>query len=82
MTTPDTFTPPGYMAMYDTALQFLRMCRAEDYRELRKARQLEAHIDGRIRATEDYAASLIDGGESPNIAWHRAVRSRILDSDE
>ena len=82
MTTPETFTPPGYMELWDTALTFLRTMRPGLYRELRRAKQLDDHIDRRITATEAYAATLIEGGESPNVAWHRAVRSEILESAE
>lgn len=47
------------MALYDTALEYLRNSRPACYWELRKARRLDAHIDGRIKAAQDYAAALI-----------------------
>ena len=80
MPTKDDFTPPGYMTMYDTALEYLKGSRRTLYRELRKDKRLDDHIDGLIRATEDYAASLINGGEYPDVAWNRAIREHLLSS--
>ena len=75
-------TPPGYMELWDVADAYLRNCKALEYRELRKDKKLDEHIDGLIRTTEDYAARLIAKGEPVDIAWHRAVRSQILESEE
>lgn len=74
--------PPGYMALWDVADTYLRNCKASEYRKLRKEKKLDERIDGLIRATEDYAARLIAEGEPVDIAWHRAVRSQILESEE
>ncbi len=79
MSTND-YTPPGYMALYDTALEYLKGNRPTLYRELRKGKRLDDYIDGQIGATREYAASLINGGEYPDVAWNHAVREQLLAS--
>lgn len=74
------YTRPSYMALWDTALEYLRGSRPTLYRELQRSRKLDDHIDGLIRATEDYAANLIAGGADPEIAWNQAIREEILES--
>lgn len=81
MSTPN-YTRPAYMALWDTTLEYLRNIKPELYRQLRRDKTLDEYIDGRIVACEQYAESLIEGGEYENIAWHRAVRSQILESEE
>lgn len=76
------YMAPGYMALYDTAHEYLRNCKSADFKQMRKAKTLDDHIDGLIQATREYAAGLIEGGEPVDIAWHRAVRSQILESEE
>ena len=83
MTMPTThYTPPTYMAMWDTADNYLRTCKAGEYRELRKAKTLDDRIRGMIESAEEYAAMLIEGGEAVDTAWNRAIRSRLLESAE
>ena len=82
MVLSDRYTPPGYMALWDIADEYLRTCRDADFRQMRKDKTLDAHIDGLIRATREQAEQLIEGGEHVDLAWHRAVRAIILESEE
>lgn len=43
-------------------MSFCGASRAGQYRELRRSKRLDAHIDRLIRATDDYATGLIAGG--------------------
>lgn len=81
---PTIETPPGYsyMALWDMADEYLRNCEPALRRELRKAKTLDTHIDGLIHATREYAANLIEGGEEVDLAWSRAVRSALLNTEE
>ena len=76
------YTPPGYMELWDTALEYLRGSRPTLYRRLRRERSLDDHIDLLIRSTRDCAAALIAGGEQPPTAWNRAIREQILASGD
>ena len=62
------------------ALNYLKECKPQEYRELRKSGELDGHIAEKVEACRRYALSLINDGTFANQAWHWAVRVKLLDS--
>ncbi len=79
--TQSIFTPPTQELLEAQARHFLWTCRRKAYLEAKKSGELEEWITLKAKAARRYAENLIYSGEPPEIAWNRAVRLEILESE-
>ena len=75
------FYPPSAESLRAQALKFVKENQPEEYRHMKKDGELEAYLDLKVKACQEYAASLIASGLFVNQAWISAIRQEILESN-
>ena len=76
------WSPPTQSELAAKAEYFLKSCRPKEYREAKKSGELQEWVNLKVSSAQRYAQNLIETGESTEVAWDLAVRSRILEQAE
>lgn len=65
----------------EKALDFVKSIKPKEYRRMKKEGTLTEYCARKARAARDYAENLMATGEPAKIAWNRAIRLEILESE-
>lgn len=76
-----TYTPPSPFDLRVKAFEFLRDCKLDALDAMTKDHTLKAVLDARVKACQEYAASLIATGVWAGEAWNLAIRRELLESE-
>jgi len=68
-------------ALAAKALNYIKSCKPEAYRQMKEDGDLEEYCRLKAKAALREAETLIASGEPDFIAWNRAIRSEILESE-
>ena len=63
------------------ALKFIKENKPQEYRKLKASGELQEYCRLSAKAAREYAESLMKSGEPDTIAWNRAIRLEILESE-
>jgi len=66
------YTPPTHKELVAQALDYAQTMGKSKDREL---------LELKARAAERVASNLIEAGEDPQVAWNRAIRAEILETE-
>jgi len=76
-----TFAPPSYDELKAKALNFLKNCKRKEYRQSLQEGDLEEWLDLKVTSAQRYAENLAASGDPLEVAWHRAICSKILETE-
>lgn len=77
---PSTY-PPSQEELEAKALYFVRTCKPKEHKRMKESAELEEYCQLKANAARRYAENLMTTGEPDFIAWNRAIRSEILESE-
>jgi hypothetical protein len=72
---------PSQEELEAKALYFVRTCKPKSYKQMKQLGEVEEYCKLKAKIARATAESLIATGEPDMIAWNRAIRSEILESE-
>lgn len=76
-----SYAPPSSLDLRVKAFEFLRDCKPKQFKAMVKDKSLKDVLDARVKACQEYAASLIATGVWEGEAWNLAIRRELLESE-